>query len=48
MNADDRQDVARFGVCWCGKPRRQYIEEDDEGRPIYISARCDDGHEIEE
>lgn len=42
-NDQDIRDCSTWGRCWCGRPRRSYIEQREDGP--FFGMRCDAGHE---
>jgi len=44
-NESDWRDFQWFGVCGCGRPRRQRFVRGARGRLLDVIARCDAGHE---
>jgi hypothetical protein len=44
-DANDRWDVAVYGRCWCGRPRRAQVIHDGDTASTWLG--CDAGHEAE-
>ena len=42
----DWRDFEWYGVCRCGRLRREHVVFDDAGVVTDLTARCDAGHEI--
>jgi hypothetical protein len=43
----DWRDFGRYGVCRCGRLRREHVVFDDAGTLTEVIAQCDAGHKID-